>query len=261
MKFCKILLSVLLALSFTGCLDIDEKIEIKKDGSGSYNMKIDMSQMVEMLQTYVGRDELAKKGMEKMDTTIYMKSIVDTLSGMTPEKKALLSPGSVHVKVNLDEKVFIASMLFPYTSQGNLQKLYTSMSDGSLGTTQLLKGIAPMGPDEMQGAGGGGSGSGSDINQFNGIYDFTSRDGFISKKVNLDKWKELQKNPQIDQLKEAGKMGVEILFTTTIKLPRPVKKIDNPLAKLSEDKMVVMIRYNLVDIFDHPEQFGFTIEY
>ncbi len=133
------------------------------------------------------------------------------------------------------------------------------MSDGSLGTTQLLKGIAPLGPDEMQGA--GGSGSGSDINQFNGIYDFTCHDGFISKKVNLDKWKELQNNAQLDQLKEAGKMGIEILFTTTIKLPRPVKKVDNPLAKLSEDKMVVMIRYNLIDIFDHPEQFGFNIEY
>ena len=259
MKFCKILATVFLALSFTGCLDIDENIEVKKDGSGSYNMKIDMSQMVEMLQTYVGRDELAKKGMEKMDTTIYMKNIVDTLSGMTPEKKALLRPGSVHVKVNLDEKIFTASLLFPYTSQENLQKLYTSMSDGSLGTTQLLKGIAPLGPDEMQGA--GGSGSGSDINQFNGIYDFTCHDGFISKKVNLDKWKELQNNAQLDQLKEAGKMGIEILFTTTIKLPRPVKKVDNPLAKLSEDKMVVMIRYNLIDIFDHPEQFGFNIEY
>ncbi|MDR3715434.1 MAG: hypothetical protein P4L51_21715 [Puia sp.] len=260
MKFFKILSTVLLALSFTGCLDIDEKIEVRKDGSGDYAMKVDMSQMVEMLQTYVGRDELAKKGMEKMDTTIYMKDLVDTLSGLSAERKALLAPGSVHVKLNLDEKVFTTSMLFPYTSQDNLQKLYTTMSDGSLGTTQLLRGLTPMGQDDMAGAAVGG-GSGSDINQFNGIYDFTSRDGLIRKKVNMDKWKELQQNPQLDQLKEAGKMGLEILYTTTVKLPRPVIRVDNPLAKLSEDKRVVMIRYNLIDVFEHPEQFGFTIEY
>jgi len=29
----------------------------------------------------------------------------------------------------------------------------------------------------------------------------------------------LQENPQLAQMKEAGKMGIEILYTTTIKLP------------------------------------------
>jgi hypothetical protein len=255
MKILNFILPLSLAFCFTGCLDIDENIEVKKDGSGELTMNMDMSQMVEMLQTYMGKDELAKKGMDKMDTTIWMKDVVDTLSALSPEKKALLSPGSVYVKLNMDDKIFKTRMQFPFTSQANLQKLYGAMSDGSLGSTQLFKGLGPGGQDGGQG--GGGS---PDINQFNGIYDFTCRDGLMSKKLNADKWKALQDNPQLSMMKEAGKMG-EILYTATIKLPRPVKKVDNPLAKLSEDKRTVTLKYNLIDVFDHPEQFGYTIEY
>jgi len=216
---------------------------------------MDMSQMVEMLQQYVGKDELAKKGMDKMDTTIYMKDIVDTLSSMSAEKKALLHPGSVRIQMNLDQKVFKTHMQFPFSSQDNLQKLYGAMSDGSLGTTQLFKGMAG---GQDQGMGGGAS---PDINQFNGIYDFTCKDGVMSKKLNQEKFKALLQDPQLAQMKQAGQMGIEILYTTTIKFPRPIKSVDNTLAKLSDDKKTVTIKYNLIDVFEKPEQFGYSIQY
>lgn len=251
MKILKFILPLSLAFCFAGCLDINETIEVKKDGSGMVAMDMDMSQMVEMMQTYVGKEELAKKGMDKMDTTIQMKDIVDTLNNLSEEKKALLRPGSVHLKLDMDAKIFTTHMQFPFTSLANLQKLYAAMGDGSLGSTQLFKG---MGGD----AAGGAS---PDINQFNGIYDFTCKDGMMSKKLNQDKWKALKDNPQMAQVKQAGQMGVEIAYTTTIKLPRPIKKVDNTLAKLSEDKKTVTIKFNLIDVFEHPEQFGYNIEY
>jgi hypothetical protein len=216
---------------------------------------MDLSQMVELMQTYVGKDELAKKGMEKMDTTIQMKNIVDTSSSLSAEKKELLRPGSVHIKMNLEEKVFKTNMQFPFASQAKLQDLYKTMGDGSLGSAQLFKGLMPGGQDEAQGA------ATPDINQFNGIYDFTSKDGLLSKKLNPERWKALQDNPQLAQMKEASKMGMEVMYTSTISLPRPVKKVDNTLAKLSEDKKTVTLKYNLIDIFEHPEQFGYSIEY
>ena len=254
MKILKFILPLSLVFCLTGCLDIDENVEVKKDGSGQLSMDMDMSQMVEMLQQYVGKDELAKKGMDKMDTTIYMKDIVDTLSSMSAEKKALLHPGSVHIQMNLDQKVFKTHMQFPFSSQDNLQKLYAAMSDGSLGTTQLFKGMAG-GQDQGMG------GASPDINQFNGIYDFACKDGVMSKKLNQAKFKTLSEDPQLSQMKQAGQMGIEILYTTTIKFPRPIKSVDNTLAKLSEDKKTVTIKYNLVDVFDKPEQFGYNIEY
>jgi len=254
MKLLKFLLPVFVICCFTGCLDIDENVNIKKDGSGQLVMDMDMSQMVELIQQYAGKDELAKKGMEKMDTTILLKDIVDTLHNLSAEKKALLRPGSVHIKLNLDEKVFKTHMQFPFTSLDNLQKLYGAMSDGSLGSANLFGGLTPGGGQE-------GGGASPDINQFNGIYDFTVKDGAMSKKLNQDKWAKLKDDPQLSQMKQAAQMGVEILYTTTLQFPRPVKSVDNTLAKLSEDKKTVTIKYNLVDVFDHPEQFGYSIEY
>src|ERR1700722_17606583 len=158
MKILKFILPLALAFGFAGCLDINEKLEIKKDGSGTLTMDMDMSQMIDMLQTYMGKDELAKKGLEKMDTTIYLKDILDTSSTLSADKKAILSPGSVHIKVDLDAKVFTTHMVFPFTSQANLQKLYTVMNDGSsLGSASLLGGL-----------GGDAGGASPDINQFNG---------------------------------------------------------------------------------------------
>jgi hypothetical protein len=127
------------------------------------------------------------------------------------------------------------------------------MNDGSLGNTQLFKGITP-GDDATVG-------NNPDINQFNGVYDFTCKDGLLTKKLNMERLQALKDNPQMAQMKQAGQMGLEIKYTTAITLPRPIKKVDNPLAQLSEDKRTVLIKFNLMDIFDHPEQFGYVIEY
>jgi hypothetical protein len=257
MKVLKFILFAFIAIGFSGCLDIYEKIDVKKDGSGAVTMDMDMSQMLEMIQQYMGTEGMEKAGLAKMDTTINMKDVLDSVTSLSADKKALLSKGSVHIRLDTTAKIFTTHMNFPFTSQDNLQKLYAALGDGSLGTAQLLKGLG----GEEGGLGGGGGAGSPDINQFNGIYDFSCHDGLITKKVNQDKWKALQNNPQLAQIKQAGQMGIEINYTTTVVLPRPVKKIDNPIAKLSDDKKTVVMKFNLIDAFDHPEKFGYSIEY
>jgi hypothetical protein len=258
MKIIRSLFPVLFACCFAGCLDINETIDIKPNGSGQLSMDMDMSQMVELLKTYMSKEDLEKKGMDKMDTTIMMKDILDSSTALSPEKKALLRPATVHINLDIDGKVFKTHMLFPFSSQDNLQKLYATMSDGSLGNAQLLKNMLPAGQEGGVQQGG----PSPDINQFNGVYDLSAKDGLLSKKLNADKWKTLQENPIIAQAKQAGQqMGVQIAYVVTIKLPRPVKKVDNPLAKLSDDRKKVTMTFNLIDVLDHPEQFGYTIEY
>lgn len=255
MKIVKIVLPFLLAFCFAGCLDINEKVDIKKDGSGQLSEDMDMSQMIDAMQTYMSKEDLEKKGLQKMDTTIYMKDIVDTSTQLSAEKKALLHPASVHIRLDMDAKVFTTHMVFPFTSQANLQKLYTVLNDGStLGNAKLFGGMG--GGDDA--AGGGGA---PDFSQFTGIYDFKSTDGLMAKHVNKEKFKALANNPQMAQMKQAAQMGMDITYTTTIMLPRPVKKIDNPTAKLSDDKKAVTLKYNLIEAIDHPEQFEYTIEY
>jgi len=254
MKMLKILLPLAVVLCFTGCLDIDENVNINKDGSGKLVEDMDASQMVEMLQTYMGKEEMAKKGIQAMDTTVNMKDIVDTSKSLSADKKALLHDGTVHIQLDIDKKILKTRMVFPFTSQDNLQKLYTVMSDGSaFGSTKLLGGIGGGGDD-----GGGGA---PDLSQFTGIYTFSCKDGTMSKKVNREKWKALTDRPEMAQMKQASQMGMEINYTATITLPRPVKTCSNPTAKMSDDKKTVTLKYNLIDALDHPEQFEYTIEY
>lgn len=251
MKLFKWILSAALALSFAGCLDIDERLDVNKDGSGQLDMDIDMSQMIDILQTYMGKDELEKKGLHKMDTTVLLKDVIDTSTTLSEDKKAILRPGRVHIQLDMDAKIFRIHSMFPYTSQANLEKLYALQNDGStLGNAKLFGNI-----------GGDSSGGPGDINQFNGIFDFKCRDGLLSKKLNKEKFEALKNDPQMAQMKQATQMGMEINYTSTLSLPRPVKKIDNPLLKLSEDKKTVTMKFNLIDVFDHPGQFEYTIEY
>jgi hypothetical protein len=252
MKLRKLFLPFLLVFSFAGCLDVNETVDIKKDGSGQLVEDMDASQMIDMLQQYMGKDEMAKKGIQTMDTTVNLKDVVDTSTSLSAEKKALLRQGTVHIKLDMDAKIFKTHMVFPFTSQDNLQKLYTVMSDGSaFGSTKLLGG---MGGDN-------GGGAAPDLGQFTGIYSFTCKDGLMARKVDKDKWKALTDRPEMAQMKQASQMGVEINYTATIQLPRPVKKCSNPTAKISEDKKTVSLKYNLFDAIDHPEQFEYTIEY
>jgi hypothetical protein len=154
------------------------------------------------------------------------------------------------MKLDMDAKVFTVHSMFPFTSMANLQKLYSVMNDGSLGSAKLLGQL-----------GGGDAGSPGDLDQFNSIFNFTCKDGLMSKKLDKGKFDALKNNPQMAQMKQVTQMGMQIEYTTTLSLPRPVKKIDNSLAKLSDDKKTVTLKYNLIDVFDHPDQFEYTIEY
>jgi hypothetical protein len=258
MKIWKIVLPLAFLFCLSSCVEINEDINISKNGSGEYSMNMDMSKLLDIMQSYIGKDELEKQlPQKKMDTSIMMKTIVDTSTTLSAEKKALLRNGKLHMNLNMDEKIFKTDMHFPFKSMDQLQQLYTSMGDGSLGTGQLLKNLAPgkgdSSADNMQG--------GPDIGQFNSIYTFISRSGFISRTVNKEKFNAMKESAQYGQMKQAGDMGMEVPYTITIHLPKPAKKITNTFAKLSPDKKTVTIKYNLTEVLEHPEKFEYTIEY
>ncbi|PWT77428.1 MAG: hypothetical protein C5B59_04020 [Bacteroidetes bacterium] len=257
MKWIKLLLPAIFLFSLAGCFEINEEINVKSNGSGEMTMRMDMSQLLDMMQQYMGKEELDKQMPKRsMDTTVLMKDLVDTAKNIAEDKKALIRQGKLHMKLNMDEKIFKADMHFPFDNLSNLQKLYTSLNDGSLGAANLFKGLASSRQDSL----GGGSPM-PDMNQFNSIYDFQSKDGLISRKLNAERWKAIQESQEFAQMKQATSMGIEIPYTITLTLPRPVKKIDNALAKLSDDKKVVTIKYNLIEVIDNPEKFEYTIAY
>ncbi len=256
MKILRILLPIALLFCISGCVEINEDIVINKNGSGEWSMKMDMSKLLEMMQNYVGKEELEKEmPQKKMDTTILMKSLVDTSTSLSAEKKALLREGKLNMKLNMDDKTFKADMHFPFKNMAQLSQLYSSLGNGSIGTGQLLKNMTPGKGDSSV------TPQGPDIGQINSLYDFTCKPGFISRTVNQGKFKAMKESPEFAQIKQAGDMGMDAPYTITIHLPKPAKKVANTFAKLSADKKTVTIKYNVIEALDHPEKFEYTIEY
>ena len=83
----------------------------------------------------------------------------------------------------------------------------------------------------------------------------------ISNKLNKMKWDSLQKNPQFNQIKDAGSSGIDVPYSLTIKLPRPAKKVDNPIVKMSDDRKTLTVKYNLMDTFQQPDKYEYNVEY
>lgn len=256
MKRFMLLLSAIIC--FTGCYEVNEEITINQDGSGTHNTKMDMGQMLEMIQSMAGEEELAKEGLDKiLDTTIFMKSVLDSAKDITAEQKELLKDGKMNLQMNMKEKLFKAQVNIPFKGYKNLESLMSGKGNSMTGLSQLFKGVFDKGEQKPA----LDSPKEPGLEDMNTIFDVIVKDGLISRKVNPDKHKALVEKPEIAQLQQMATGGMEILYTTVIKLPRPAKKTENSLIKLSDDKKTVTLKYNLLELFDHPEKFSYTVEF
>ncbi len=261
MKSVKLLILAFSCICLTSCLEINEEVEIKENGSGKVSTTTDLSQLVDMMQAF-GGDEFDKKKDEKIDTTFDMRQFADTASNLTADQKALLRNGMIKLKMNIPEKVFNINMQFPFDNLEKYQQLTGLLNSSAGGIGNVLKSM--MGDkekDKKEITDQPANVATPDMTQLTSVFDFNVSNGLIKKKLNPEKYKKLMDDPQLQQLKQSSDMGIEMLYTTTYKLPRPVKKVDNPSAKLSDDKKTVTLRQNLLEIFTAPQKFEYTIEY
>jgi len=262
MKNIRTLLLFLLPLAFASCMDTHEDLEIKKNGSGTLEIKTDLSKMLELVKNFGGdNSELSKQGLDKaIDTTMLMKDYIDTAKDVPAEKKELLRNGKVHVVMNVKESVGKFDMTFPFSSTDKLTQLYASLNSSSGGFKNFFDGMSknmPKGPDEP-GVGNNDKGS---MPQIASVYDIVVKDGLYSRKVNKQRYDDFSQSIKLDDLKQAGSMLGAMDYTLSIKLPRPIKKVSNNKVTLSDDKMTATLKTDLMETFQHPELLALDIEY
>jgi hypothetical protein len=258
MKIFKKILVVFLSIFFLGCYEVNEEIVINADGSGTYVTKMDLTQMIEMMQSF-GGDEMKQEGLDRIiDTVISMKSFTDSAKDMSEEEKQLLSRGKLRMQMNIKEKIFKVDTDFPFKSYKELQMLLSG-SGGMMALSNSMKKVFGKGdqPDNAQ----PDTPKDPDLGQISDVFEVTVTDGSISKKFNKAKYDAMMSKPEMEQMKQVGSAGIEILTTTVIKLPRPVKSSDNPSIKLSDDKKTATFKYNFLEIFDNPEKFSYNITF
>ncbi|WP_162915808.1 hypothetical protein [Paraflavitalea soli] len=262
MKFLRYTLVLVMLGFLASCYEVNEEIVINADGSGTYLTKMDMGQLLEMMQSFAGEEELTKEGLDKaIDTTIRMKDMLDGAKDVTPEQKALMANGTMKMQMNIKEKLFKMDLNFPYAGYDNLQRLMAGEGNSGAGLTSVFKEFFGGNKPAVDTTQIIDEAKEPDMQDIASIYDVTVKNGFISKKTNQAKYKALLARPEMEQVKKMSTSGMEIPYTTTIKLPRPVKKSDNDLLKLSDDRKTVTIKYNLLDLLESPDKFAYTLEY
>ncbi|MEP7279006.1 MAG: hypothetical protein ABI813_10210 [Bacteroidota bacterium] len=257
MKPVNILLLLILPLAFASCMDTREELEIKKDGSGTLVMKTDLSKMLEMMKGFAPESDLTKDGLDRpYDTIMLMKDYIDTASDVTAEQKALLRDGKVHIVMNVKENIGKFDIHLPFSSTDKLQQLYASLNSSSNGLKGMFGGLGkglPKGPEEQ--------GNNKGMPQLASVYDIIVKNGLYSRKVNKERYDQFTGAIKLDELKQMGSMFGAMNYTLSVKLPRAVKRVSNSSATISDDKVMVTLKSDLMEAMQHPELLALDIEY
>jgi hypothetical protein len=213
----------------TGCFDLTETFNVKDDGSGTYELKMDMSRAFAMLAMMKQGALTDGKVSKKMDSVIYYKSFIDTVSNMTAEEKAAFKNGYANIHMNEEEGDMYVNMHFPFANGKELSVIQKALSKSGNGSIMDAVGNALK----------KGDGSSNEINAMGGammpggkadsqpslpISDFTyllgtnsfARSVKPSETTTSTKAKEEEEMPE--QLKEMLKIN----YITVVNLPRPV---------------------------------------
>lgn len=257
MKALKFLVICFFTCCLSGCFEMNEEFSVQQNGTGAFSVNMDMGELLDMMKAFMPAEELEKANLgQARDTTINMKDLVDTSTSLAAENKALLRDGTLRMQMNMQEKVFKINMQYPFKNIDNLQKLYSNLGSGSAGMGGLLKGIQANSP-----AMGGGQ---PDMKGVSSYFDLVTKKNSITRKLNKEKYAALLNDSMMQQVKQMGSMGGglgQVKMNTVIKLPAAAKKVTGSKAELSTDKKTILLRNNLLDIFEHPEVFEFSVEY
>jgi hypothetical protein len=255
-----ILFTVTTAFFLTGCLDSQEDVTIKADGSGIYKNSIDMSGLFDMLQMAAMMDTSANSQLKQfsdknIDSTFSLATFADSSSKLSAEEKELLKNGIVHLNINQQNKVFKVDMTYPFKKVEDLQKI--------LELQKSKKGFNPLrqaGENEaLQGLGGGDSDSAMS-SPLDGI-DIVYKNGLIERKVDQKKIDAAKNSEGGNQLKSMGEMLDGVTFSTVIHLPRPVKNSSGEKLTVSDDKKTLRMKYSLSDMMKNPKALEFKVAY
>ncbi len=257
MKLFRWLLIMLLPLAMASCTDTHENLVIKENGSGTLTIKTDIGKMLEILKSFSGDSSLMQNGLDKVyDTTLQMKDYVDTASGMTSEQKNLFHKGSVHIVVNVKDNIGKFDMSFPFSSAGDLSKLYSGLN-GSAGSLKnmmgdMSKNFPNATPD---------TGKDNGLPQIASVYDISLTPNSYSRKVNQEKYQAFSQMVKPEQLSQVNGMLGGMDYTFSISLPRKVKTVSNTKAVIAEDRKTVLLKADLLDCFQHPEVLELQLTY
>lgn len=261
MKKLTLCIGVVTLFLSSGCFDSVEEITMNNSGSGVFVSTADMSNLISMIKTFAGdKLEGGDKKME-MDTLVNLKDIKDSLENLTTDEKKLLDQATMKIKMSLKEEKFSLTFNFPYSHPAEILTIGNILkkTKNEIITKQMDK-MKPEGSSNSakEMAGLDKQGNSFEVSDY---FNISVKKGYLSKKLNKDKYANAEKDESLKGLREMSQMGLNSKMKTIINLPKPAKKVEGKAVKLSGDKKTVTIEGTLDDFFEDASYFEYEIEY
>lgn len=207
-----IVLLVLIPGLATGCFEIEEIISLNRDGSGSYTMRVDMSEAMGMIQAMGGGEsgEVSKASASMDSTMVAAVTRLESIKGISNVKQS--------------SENFMLELSYDFT---DVDALNQASSQNELNSS------AGMSGSPLEGV----------------SYAWTPK-SFIRSNPPLGETLDTE-DPEMEQTMAMMRMMMgEASFTSKYSFPGKVKKVENELAEVQEDKKTVLLVVPLLDYMD-----------
>ncbi len=241
---------ILIASIIISSCTITEEVWIEKNGSGRYQMQMDLGQMlpmIAMMDTTGGLDDVETK-----DTVIHFSAFseADSFDLSEVERPELLEKVSVRIKMNMDNSEMIMSLATDFDYLEQITEIFQQVSK-----IKNLKKEKSDNPTSMD-----------------NILDLANEDGIgmTWRKGKLSRTEQTMDNDDMKKLggseMDEGEMAMmESMFggmeyKTIVHLPGKIKKVSDPNAVI-EGKKTVIFTYDLAEILKKGKYGAFEISY
>jgi hypothetical protein len=258
----KLLLCVIAALFLLSSCSMHEEIDLSKENNGHYQVSMDMGTMLEMLKSMGGSEKIPDSlSKQKRDTTFSLANMIDSSGGtFTAQEKAYFYNGTMNVKMDMEANKMDIVMKFPVKNAMDLKnffKVWTAVDSlNKIKKQQREKEESEAGTNDMPNPMSGSGLDGMTNNLPVKPSPYLITDSSIER---LAQSKEDVMSEMGEQAQGAAMFMNQVNMMTTIKLPRPAKKLEGKNAKLSDDKKSIFFSASLQEMMDDPQVGAFKV--
>jgi hypothetical protein len=261
MKLVKFITGILVITSFAMCT-LNEEIDLSTPGKGQYLVHTDMSQALTMMKSMGGGQMPDSLKDKTIDTIISLAAQLDSLDKpLSAEDQAYFKNGKLHMVMNMIENKFTMEMKYPVKDIKDLKNFFKVNQYVDSVNKSKKKEAEPSEAGEEGVPGGGGapglSGLSSMMSGMQGKGSpYVITDSSIQRVALTD---EALAESMGEQMKGAEMFMSQMIMSATIKLPRPVKRLEGKNVKLQDDKKTVFFTTSFSELKENPENGAFLI--
>ncbi len=255
-------------VTLTSCFDVVETVDLKEDGSGNYEIKLDLTGAFEMMNSMKGMmgeeasKKSSKKQMENKDSSFTLEKDVMENNVLTAEEKAVFKHGKVNIKLNEEKSEGVIVMNFPFKSPNEFQIIQKVMNSnkrkevgfGAVGN--ILGKETEQFTEEKPNAEGG------IVGDFK--YELTKNTfaRTVNEKNKNSKPEEEKLDDKEQKLMEQFATMMQIKSVLIVNLPSAAKNVTGKNITVSEDKKRIEFSKKFsMDKKPAPADFDFKIEF